>query len=282
MSIAVVNPTDDAYISQLNPNTNYGFSSLLYTGRFVQPTDVFRSLLKFDLSGAVPPGNNIITASLNLFIFRKDQPNATLSPQPVNVFINTTNFSENTITWNTAPALNSTPYFTNVTDADVAKYISINITGLVIDWSNNAIPNNGVTLVGIENIIDTIIGYFSKEWSVSTQRPFLSIESIPTNGTTGATGLTGATGVTGLTGTTGATGVTGATGLTGTTGDTGVTGDTGLTGTTGATGVTGATGLTGTTGVTGTFNPAATIENVGPNVSSQFNELRTAEKTPLI
>lgn len=42
------------------------------------------------------------------------------------------------------------------------------------------------------------------------------------------------------------------------------------------------TGGTGVTGETGTFVPEATIENVGPSVSSQLNELRTAEKTHLI
>lgn len=33
------------------------------------------------------------------------------------------------------------------------------------------------------------------------------------------------------------------------------------------------------TGATGTFDSSATIANVGPTVSSQFNELRTAEIT---
>src|SRR5471030_3308660 len=106
MSTVIINPTDDAYISQLNPNTSFGFSSLLFTGRFVQPTDVFRSLLKFNLTGVVPPGNTITSASLNLFVFRKDLPDAVLSPQTVNVFTNSSNFSENTVTWNTAPAIN--------------------------------------------------------------------------------------------------------------------------------------------------------------------------------
>lgn len=54
MPIVLLSPTDDAYISELNPNTNFGLSSFLFTGRFVQPNDVFRSLLKFDLSGVIP------------------------------------------------------------------------------------------------------------------------------------------------------------------------------------------------------------------------------------
>ncbi|WP_139356814.1 DNRLRE domain-containing protein, partial [Clostridium beijerinckii] len=252
MPTAILVPIADAYISLLNPNTNFGFSSLLFTGRFVQPNDLFRSLLKFNLTGSLPSGSIITNASLNLFVFRKDLPDAVLSPQTVSVFTNASDFSEDTVTWNNAPAINPTIYSTNVTDADVGMYISINITNLVIDWVNNPATNFGLTLTGIENIIDTIIGYFSKEWAVETQRPFLSIEfSSSATGSTGPTGDTGATGATGDTGVTGSTGATGITGHTGDTGVTGSTGDTGVTGPTGDTGVTGATGDTGVTGSTG-------------------------------
>ncbi|WP_338706135.1 hypothetical protein [Paenibacillus amylolyticus] len=61
-----------------------------------------------------------------------------------------------------------------------------------------------------------------------------------------------------------------------------VTGPPGTTGATGAIGPTGTTGVTGATGAPGTIEPNATIVGVGPNVSSQFNELRTNEKTPII
>ncbi|MEK4526979.1 hypothetical protein NST38_16340 [Paenibacillus sp. FSL H8-0104] len=63
---------------------------------------------------------------------------------------------------------------------------------------------------------------------------------------------------------------------------TGPPGTTGATGSTGAIGPTGATGVTGATGAQGTIEPNATIVGVEPNVSSQFNELRTNEKTPII
>ncbi|OPJ55355.1 DNRLRE domain-containing protein [Clostridium chromiireducens] len=255
MPSVILSPIADAYISLLNPNTNFGFSSLLFTGRFVQPNDLFRSLLKFDLTNAVPPGNTIISASLNLFVSRKDLPDAVLSPQTVSVFTNASDFSEATVTWNNAPAINPTIYSKNVTDANVGNYIGIDITNVVIDWINNPATNFGVTLTGIENVIGTIIGYFSKEWAVETQRPFISIEfssgGTGSTGATGPTGPTGDTGVTGPTGDTGVTGPTGDTGVTGPTGDTGVTGPTGDTGVTGPTGDTGVTGPTGDTGVTG-------------------------------
>ena len=149
MSNAIINPIATAYISLSNPNTNYGISSLLFTGRFVQPNDIFRSLLKFDLTNAVPPGNTITSASLNLFVYIKDLPDAVLSPQIVSVFTNASDFSGATVTWNNAPAMTLTIYSKNITNADVDNYISIDITGLVIEWLNGSLTNNGITLDAI-------------------------------------------------------------------------------------------------------------------------------------
>ncbi|MBV7272819.1 DNRLRE domain-containing protein, partial [Clostridium sp. PL3] len=220
MSFVQVKPTDDAYISKLNANVNFGSADVLFTGRFVQPNDSYRSLLKFNLTNAIPPGSSILNAYLKLFVYRKDSPDLVLSPQTVNVFTNQTDFFQNTVTWNNAPLIDPTIYSVDVTDADINNFISIDITNLVVDWINEVKPNNGITLVGIENIIDTIIGYLSEEWMGPTQRPFLNIEYdiVSPTGTTGATGATGATGDTGATGATGDTGATGATGDTGATG----------------------------------------------------------------
>ncbi|MGG1632812.1 collagen-like triple helix repeat-containing protein, partial [Rossellomorea sp. NRS-1567] len=87
---------------------------------------------------------------------------------------------------------------------------------------------------------------------------------------------------TGATGPAGATGATGPAGATGATGPAGATGATGPAGATGATGPAGATGATGPAGPTGPLSDTVTIENIGPEVSSQFNELMTAERTPVL
>ncbi|WP_315115558.1 DNRLRE domain-containing protein [uncultured Clostridium sp.] len=179
MPFVQVNPTDDVFITEYYPNNNFGNDTALFTGEYLkynnQP-DAFRSLLKFNLAGVILPGNIILGATLNLFVYRKDKTDAQLSPQTVSVFTNASNFSQNTVTWNNAPALNPTPYSINVTDADVNNYISIDITNIVIGWFYGVIPNNGITLAGIENTIDTIIGYRSNEWTITGQRPFLNIQ----------------------------------------------------------------------------------------------------------
>ncbi|EKQ54074.1 DNRLRE domain-containing protein, partial [Clostridium sp. Maddingley MBC34-26] len=115
------------------------------------PDDIYRSLLKFNVSSAIPAGSTITNASLNLFVFRKDTPDAVLFPQTVNVFTNNSNFFENTVTWNNAPAISPTIYSKVITDADIDNFISIDITNIVIGWFNNTIPNFGITLAGIED-----------------------------------------------------------------------------------------------------------------------------------
>ncbi|EKQ54022.1 DNRLRE domain-containing protein, partial [Clostridium sp. Maddingley MBC34-26] len=76
MPTAVINPIADAYISQSNPNANFGLSDFLFTGKLAGPDNIYRSLLKFNISGAIPAGSTITNVSLNLFVFRKDTPDA--------------------------------------------------------------------------------------------------------------------------------------------------------------------------------------------------------------
>ncbi|AKA71837.1 DNRLRE domain-containing protein [Clostridium scatologenes] len=176
MPFVQIPPTDNIYISQFFPNKNFGKLTTLLTGKYLKSNDAYRSLLKFNLSNVIPPGSIILCAALNLFVYRKDKTDAQLLPQIINVYTNTNNFSQNEITWNNAPELDQTQYSIKIDDKDVNNFISIDITSIVISWFYNIIPNNGITLVGMHNIINSIIGYRSTEWSVSDQRPFLSIQ----------------------------------------------------------------------------------------------------------
>jgi hypothetical protein len=176
MPFVQVTPTDDVYISQFFPNKNFGKLTTLLTGKYLQSNDAYRSLLKFDLAGAVPPGSIILDAVLKLLVYRKDKTNTQLLPQTVNVYANASNFSQSTVTWNNAPELNPTRYSINIEDSDVNNFISIDITSIVISWFHNIVPNNGITLVGMDNIVDSIIGYRSTEWTIPEQRPLLNIQ----------------------------------------------------------------------------------------------------------
>jgi len=255
-------PTDDVYIAEFFPTTNFAGVPVLFIGEYLQhggAPDAYRSLLKFDLS-AIPPGNAIVSAKLNLYVGRKDKTDAQLSPQPVTLFRNLDDFSELTVTWNTQPSVTPTGILQNITDADLFNYISIDVTDLVKSWFCGCNPNFGIELRGIEDINDTIIAFAA---TGTANPPFLEIEFQSLVGETGPTGPTGPTGETGPTGPTGA-GETGATGVTGETGPTGPTGETGPTGPTGETGPTGPTGETGPTGPTGETGPTGPTGETGP------------------
>ena len=189
MTVIQVSPSDNAYIYSLNSDTNFGSSALLFTGTEDELSYKYRTLFKFNLSGLIPPGNTVTNASLELFVYSKDKPDALLSPQNITVSTNSGDFSQDTVTWGNAPNVASTPYSINVTDADVGNYISIDITNVVIDWINTPLTNHGITLKGVESvsenesedITNSVIGYFSTNWSFPNQKPFLKIEYTKTS-----------------------------------------------------------------------------------------------------
>ena len=150
-------------------------------------------------------------------------------------------------------------------DVDVTKndYITVDLTGLIRDWLNGVITNDGIALIPNGTSVNVLLK--SKESTTTAHPPQLLITTVATGpvGATGATGIIGPTGATGATGSLGATGVTGSTGATGLIGPTGATGATGSLGATGVTGSTGSTGTTGSTGSTGTTGSTGAIGATG-------------------
>jgi hypothetical protein len=115
-----INPTDDAAISQYFATQNFGTSISLFTGEYLRyrgMPDAYRALIKFNLSGVIPPGNVLTDAKLFLYVNRKDTPDSVLSPQNITIYENQSNFSQLTVTWNTAPSTIITPYTFTVTDS---------------------------------------------------------------------------------------------------------------------------------------------------------------------
>lgn len=169
MASLLLSPTEDAFISQAAPDTNFGDSFTLLIGRFTTPGDIYRSLLKFDLS-TIPPGYTINYAALRLFIYRKD----TSGPQPASIERTLSNFNENTVTFSNAPSGVATGIVTTITDVDLNQFISIEITSLVQGWHNGSIPNTGLEIIGDESTY-SLIGFFSKDFNNSDLWPELEI-----------------------------------------------------------------------------------------------------------
>ncbi|CAB1262194.1 Collagen triple helix repeat protein [Clostridiaceae bacterium BL-3] len=176
MAIFTVYPTDDVYISEFFPNTNFISSPALYSGEYTQYNgcpDAYASLLKFNIEDSIPNGSVISNAYLNIYVNRKNKLDCKYPCQSITVYNNLNNFRGNTVTWNTAPDISITPYKKTISDTDVGTFIKIDITNLVINWHNNTLANNGITLVGIENIVDSLIGYDS---SRTPNSPYILIK----------------------------------------------------------------------------------------------------------
>lgn len=176
MAFYISYPTDDIYISEFFSTQNFVSSPFLYTGEYTEHNkcpDAYRSLLKFNTTDIIPSKSFIEKVTLHLYVNRKDKTDYKHSSQCLTVYSNLINFSENTATWNNAPNISITPYSKTILNKDIGNYIQLDITRLFLKWHDKIIANNGITLVGTENIIDTIIGYGS---SRSSNSPYLSIK----------------------------------------------------------------------------------------------------------
>lgn len=140
-----------------------------------------------------------------------------------------------------------------VSHSDEKRWIVIDVTEIVKQWTVFGLPNHGLVLRG--SGLGSGITFRSDESPAWAERPRLEVLL------NGAQGPPGPIGPKGDTGPVGPQGVAGATGPKGDTGAAGPKGDVGATGATGPKGDVGATGATGPQGPSGIV---ATASNAGP------------------
>jgi hypothetical protein len=261
--------TDDATVAVAKPagSSRMPVSSLHVVGP-LDSNGEQDAFLKFDFS-LLPDGTtgtNIAKATLVLYA------DTVRHAGSFDVVAVNGAWSELTVTSAIVPS----PTEVEATGVGVARnnaFVIVDLTGLVRDWVDGVITNDGIAL--IPNGSDVNVLFNSKETTQTSHetRLIITIVAAGAKGETGATGATGAAGPTGATGATGsigsngatgAAGVTGPTGVTGATGSTGATGAMGLTGSNGATGATGAIGPTGATGATGPTGATGDTGYTGP------------------
>ena len=99
-TLVTLNPTDDAYVNNDQPDSNFGNEFAIVSSIRFNSADSF-GYLKFDL-GSIPVNETIVSATLNLYQQGGVQPGV---PGDVNLFRMTDDtWNENTVTWNTLPA----------------------------------------------------------------------------------------------------------------------------------------------------------------------------------
>ncbi|WP_315121616.1 DNRLRE domain-containing protein [uncultured Clostridium sp.] len=172
MSIVNLHTSETAYVAEYYPNQNFPNPIRLFVGRFAGAGDIYRSLLKFDLS-KMPQKVTVKSATLRLYVGRKDIP----GPQLLNVYPNLNDFDENEVTWNNQPNLGASVGTHSVLDAELNTYISVDITSLVTAWLNGTIPNTGITLEGVE-ASNALIGFQGVDDNDYTVWPYLVVDYV--------------------------------------------------------------------------------------------------------
>lgn len=138
--------------------------------------NVNRALMHFDLS-AIPNGAIITDAKLDLFAY------GTLGTYPGhfgsanNALLErvTSNWAENTVTWNTQPtstSVNQVP-LAGTTNATL-DYLNINVTSLIQDIINSS-NNNGIVLKLATETASNLLPFCSKDHSNSAKHPKLRV-----------------------------------------------------------------------------------------------------------
>lgn len=137
--MVMLSPTADSYVDNENPASVYGQDVFLIS-RFNSQTDrLTQPFLKFDLS-LIPPGSTISDATLKLYL--KDMTGE--KAVAVEAFRATSDWNEQTLSWNTKPTGPGLGKTATVSDNKGNK--NIELTSFVAGWLAGSYPNFGVFL----------------------------------------------------------------------------------------------------------------------------------------
>jgi hypothetical protein len=157
--------TQDAYVNQQFPSTNYGTADLLVG---TLSGNIRRSLLQFDLA-ALPSNAVVVSATLELYqiVNLANKPEATqvITPQFEAILAA---WSESTVNWNNQPLAESRgdPAYTVFGPG----YNKFDVTHIAQAWKSGAVINNGLRM---RNDADTT--YLAFESRHNTHKPRLTI-----------------------------------------------------------------------------------------------------------
>ena len=134
LSSVVLNATQDAYISESNPDAVLNHSWIA-VGRLSSDTELY-GLIQFDLS-SIPSGSSIISATLELHHDDDIEGTIELVIREIGV-----NWSENSVTWNNSPGSYTFPFSIESIHQNPNSYW-IDVKDHVEDWVSGERPNYG-------------------------------------------------------------------------------------------------------------------------------------------
>ncbi len=170
----------DAWINQDKPDENKNDSELVL---LTESSKLTRSLVRFDLSGAVPTNAKVTSATLSLWVKEVKDANATVNAHQVIDY-----WTENAVTWRYQDKV-STEEWTNrgadynatVLDSEYFRsgdkdyWATFNVSTAAQAWAANPAANYGVILESPVNASKPQIKFKSSNDGTASQRPKLEV-----------------------------------------------------------------------------------------------------------
>lgn len=173
MAKLIFRPVDNVYISEYYFNQNFSGASYLHCGQFSGSGDIYRSLLRFDLS-SIPASCTINSAKLKLYVYWNTTPGIS---REINIFSALGGFSQHTVTWANQPLIRSSPESSLTVTSQFDTYIEFDVRDLVRGWYTGSIPNNGIVATGLETA-NAMVGFFSTNINNSSVWPLLEVDYV--------------------------------------------------------------------------------------------------------
>jgi hypothetical protein len=176
MNTISIPPVQFGSVSEWYPENNLRRSdaSALYAGLFLQPGDIFRSCLQFDLA-SVPkkhsPKSAFDSAYLQLYMYRNEIVSGTID---LHLCPLSTPWDEDTLCWNNQPSCVESYRTSFIIPGQWIGLVMFDITFLVREWLNNSIPNYGLLFQGEENQC-RFIAFASPEYPEKDKTPQLLV-----------------------------------------------------------------------------------------------------------
>ncbi|NJE31112.1 DNRLRE domain-containing protein [Thermococcus sp. 18S1] len=164
-----INPTDDAYVKDTTPDTNYGSYGSLYVGTYYKDHANERAYLKFDLS-SIPDNAVIVSAVLRAYTYS----GAYSTPVNISAYaVSDDSWTEDSITWNTKPSAGEL-LDKDLVDTDGRHWSTWNVTDFVKGEFSGDKVASFVLISDVEDTITESISYNSKESGYGNY-PYLEI-----------------------------------------------------------------------------------------------------------
>ena len=167
-----VSVSDDAYIREDQPTNNYGNDAKLEVYQKWFASEGHRALYRYDIAASgIPAGALVVSAVAKIFVVTPDPSNS------VTVHKVTTDWTEAAANWGNITA-DSSSIASIASNPSAGQYVDVNITTLVRGWISGSITNQGIMLKSGFFSNKDLSEYTSKEYSTTSERPYLEIKVV--------------------------------------------------------------------------------------------------------